>query len=59
MTDIAKREAGSGWRTVAQKSGTPEFAAAFTANPVLETSGLNGALVGPAAVEAFFWRLRK
>jgi hypothetical protein len=54
MADIPKREAGSGWRTIAQKSGTSEFAAAFTANPVLETSVLNDALVGTAAVEAFF-----
>ena len=30
MTDIPKREAGSVWRTIAQKSGTPEFAAADT-----------------------------
>jgi hypothetical protein len=54
MVAIPKREAGSGWRTIAQKSGTCEFAAAFTANPILETSVLNGALVGTTAVEAFF-----
>jgi hypothetical protein len=40
--DSSKREAGSEWRAIAQKSGTREFAAAFTANPVLETSVLNG-----------------
>jgi len=52
--DNSKREAGSEWRAIAQKSGTCEFAAAFTANPVLETSVLNGPLVGTAAVDAFF-----
>jgi hypothetical protein len=36
--ESSKREAGSEWRAIAQKSGTREFAAAFTANPVLETS---------------------
>jgi hypothetical protein len=49
--DNSKREVGSEWRAIAQKSGTREFAAAFTANPVLETSVLNGPLVGTAAVE--------
>jgi hypothetical protein len=52
--DSSKREAGSEWRAIAQKSGTREFAAAFTANPVLETSVLNGPLVGTAAVDVFF-----
>ena len=54
MANTPKREAGSGWRTIAQKSGTSEFAAAFTSNPVLETAVLNGALIGAGAVEAFF-----
>jgi hypothetical protein len=54
VADNSKREAGSEWRAIAQKSGTREFAAAFTANPVLETSVLNGPLVGTAAVDAFF-----
>jgi hypothetical protein len=52
--DNSRQEAGSEWRAIAQKSGTREFAVAFTANPVLETSVLNGPLVGTAAVEAFF-----
>lgn len=50
----SKREAGSDWRVIAQKSGTGEFAAAFAANPVLEASVLNGPLIGAAAVDAFF-----
>jgi len=52
--DTSKREPGSGWRAIAQTSGTRAFDAAFTTNPVLETSVLNGPLVGTAAVDAFF-----
>jgi hypothetical protein len=52
--DDPKREAGSEWRTIVQKSGTREFADAFAANPVLEASVLNRPLIGTHAVDAFF-----
>ena len=52
--DNPKRHAGSEWRTIVQKSGTSEFAAAFTANPVLEASVLNRPFVGTDAIDAFF-----
>jgi hypothetical protein len=52
--DDSKREAGAEWRAIVGKSGTSEFAAAFTANPVLEASVLNRPLVGTDAIAAFF-----
>jgi hypothetical protein len=52
--DDPKREAGSEWRTIVRKSGTREFAAAFTANPVLEASVLDRPLIGTDAIAAFF-----
>lgn len=52
--DNPKSEAGSGWRAVVSKSGTREFAAAFSANPALEASVLDRALVGTDAIDAFF-----
>jgi hypothetical protein len=51
LADNPKPEAGSEWRTIARKS---EFAAAFTANLILEASVLDGALIGVDAIEAFF-----
>jgi hypothetical protein len=54
IAENPKREAGSEWRTVVLKSGTGEFAAAFTANPVLEASVLNRPLIGTDAIDAFF-----
>lgn len=39
---------------IVRKNGTKEFAAAFTANPVLEASVLNRPLVGADAIDAFF-----
>jgi len=50
----AKSEIGSDWLTIVSKSGTREFAAAFTTNAVIEASVLNQALSGPAAIDAFF-----
>jgi hypothetical protein len=52
--DNLRREIGSEWRTIVRKSGTAEFAAGFTAKPVLEASVLNRALVGTEAIDAFF-----
>jgi hypothetical protein len=54
VADDSKKEAGSEWRTIVLKSGTREFAAAFTANPVLEASVLNRPLIGTDAIDAFF-----
>jgi enoyl-CoA hydratase len=45
---------GAEWREIVKKSGTKEFAAAFTPNPVLETSVLNGSCIGVDAIAAFF-----
>ena len=52
--DNPKREVAAEWRTIVGKSGTREFSAAFIANPVLEASVLNRALVGTDAIDAFF-----
>ena len=52
--DNPEREAGAEWRSIVRKSGTREFAAAFSASPMLEASVLNRALVGTDAIEAFF-----
>jgi hypothetical protein len=54
VADNSKRVAGSEWRAIVLKSGTGEFAAAFTASPVLEASVLNRPWVGPDAIGAFF-----
>jgi hypothetical protein len=53
-TDNPQREPGSEWRRIVRKSGSYEFATAFTAKPVLEASVLNRALVGTDAIDAFF-----
>jgi hypothetical protein len=50
----AKSDIGSDWLTIVSKSGTREFAAAFTTSAVIEASVLNQALSGPAAIDAFF-----
>jgi hypothetical protein len=47
-------DAGSKWRAIVGKSGTSEFATAFTANPVLEASVLNRPVVGIDAIGEFF-----
>jgi hypothetical protein len=43
--------AGDGWIAIVRKSGTPEFAAAFGANPVLHASVLSEPCVGVELVE--------
>jgi hypothetical protein len=48
------RRPGEDWRAIVRRNGTKEFAAAFTSNPVLETSVLNGPCVGVEAIESFF-----
>jgi hypothetical protein len=40
------RRPGEDWIALVRKSGTPEFAAAFAANPVLHTSVLSGPCAG-------------
>jgi hypothetical protein len=52
--DNLARTPGADWSAIVGKSGTPEFAAAFTSNPVLEASVLHRALVGTDAIDAFF-----
>ena len=39
---------------IVQKNGTKEFAAAFTSNPVLYTSVMNGPCQGVDAIASFF-----
>ena len=39
-------KAGEGWIAIVRKSGTPEFAAAFDANPVLYASVLSEPCAG-------------
>jgi hypothetical protein len=39
---------------VVRKNGTKEFAAAFTSNPVLDTSVMNGPCQGVDAIASFF-----
>src|ERR1700683_5507845 len=50
----AKSEIGSDWQTIVSKSGTREFAAAFTTHAVIEASVLTRPPSGPAAIDAFF-----
>ena len=45
------RQAGEGWIAIVRKSGTPEFAAAFAANPVLYASVLSEPCAGVELVE--------
>src|SRR5271163_1966422 len=44
--DPSTRRPGENWLALVRKSGTPEFAAAFAANPVLHTSVLSGPCAG-------------
>ena len=46
------RKPGEDWIALVRKSGTPEFAAAFEANPVLHASVLSGPCIGIKAVTA-------
>jgi hypothetical protein len=48
--DPAACRPGVGWLAIVRKSGTPEFSAAFVANPVLHTSVLNGPCTGVEAI---------
>jgi hypothetical protein len=48
--DPSARKPGEDWIDLVRKSGRPEFAAAFTTNPVLHTSVLSGPCVGIEAV---------
>ena len=47
----ASSEPGEGWIAIVRKSGTPEFAAAFAANPVLYASVLSEPCAGAELVE--------
>ena len=48
--DPSARQPGEDWVAIVRKSGTPEFAAAFVANPVLHTSVLSRPCAGVEAV---------
>ena len=48
--DPSARKPGEDWIAVVRKSGTPEFAAAFAANPVLHASVMSGPCVGVEAI---------
>ena len=48
--DPSARKPGEDWIALVRKSGTPEFTAAFAANPVLHASVLSGPCVGIEAV---------
>ena len=52
--DSSARKPGEDWIALVRKNGTPEFAAAFAANPVLLTSVLSGPCVGVEAVATVF-----
>jgi len=45
---------GAEWMAIVRNNGTKEFAAAFSANPVLEGSVLHSPFLGIDAIEAFF-----
>jgi hypothetical protein len=45
---------GARWLAIVGKNGSKEFASAFAANAVLDTSVLNGPCVGADAIAAFF-----
>jgi hypothetical protein len=48
--DPSTRKPGEDWMAIVRKNGTPEFSAAFAANPVLHTSVMSGPCVGVEAV---------
>jgi len=48
--DPSARKPGEDWIAIVRKNGTPEFAAAFVANPVLHTSVLSRPCAGVEAV---------
>ena len=50
--DPSARKPGEDWIALVRKSGTPEFTAAFDANPVLHASVLSGPCVGIEGVAA-------
>jgi len=50
LDEVPARRPGDDWITLVRKSGTPEFASAFAANPVLHTSVLAGPCVGVDAI---------
>lgn len=45
---------GESWAMLVRKNGTPEFDAAFAPGATLDASVLQGQLVGPKAIGAFF-----
>jgi len=45
---------GAAWRALVAKHGSTQFEDSFTSDAVLEASVLNGSLVGPAQIAAFF-----
>jgi hypothetical protein len=51
---ISGRTPGAEWMAIVRKNGTMEFAAAFSANPILDTSVMNGPCQGVDAIASFF-----
>ncbi len=54
LCETPARSPGADWRALVCKNGTKEFAAAFAANPVLDTSVMYRPCVGVDAIESFF-----
>jgi len=53
-SETPARSPGADWRALVRKNGTKEFAAAFAANPVLDTSVMYRPCVGVDAIASFF-----
>src|SRR5271155_5828380 len=49
-----QRPPGGAWRALVAEHGSAQFGDAFTSDAVLDASVLNGSLVGPAQIAAFF-----
>ena len=53
-SETPARSPGADWRALVRKNGTKEFAAAFAANPVLDTSVMYRRCVGVDAISSVF-----
>jgi len=53
-SETPARSPGADWRALVRKNGTKEFAAAFAANPVLDTSVMFRRCVGVDAISSVF-----
>src|SRR5271156_5182004 len=52
--NTSRNPPGARWRQLVGKPGSAEFTAAFAPDAVLEASVLDGPLVGPQEIAAFF-----